>query len=96
MIRKLALIATTAAVAVSALAPATSMAAASHPGTYLVTKTVYVFTDPGVHFTGTAFRANTVKVERISKSGKWAYGMAYGHINRHVWISSAALKLKIT
>ncbi len=34
MIRKLALLASAAAIAVPALAPATSMAAASHPGTY--------------------------------------------------------------
>jgi hypothetical protein len=93
MIRKLALLATTAAVAAGGVAPA-AMAKATHPGTYSVTKTVYVFHDPGVHFDGTAFKKNTFKVERISKSGKWAYGMAYGHINRHVWISTSALTPK--
>ncbi len=94
MLAKLSLVAATAAIAVSGIAPAASMAKATHPGTYVVTKTVYVFEEPGVRFTGTAFKKNTVKVERISRSGKWAYGMAYGHINRHVWISTDALTPK--
>jgi hypothetical protein len=92
MIRTLALLTTTAALAV----PASTMAAASHPGTYLVAKRAYVYRTPGRQLVGTAFRANTFKVERISRSGRWAYGMAYGHVNRHVWISTKVLKLKVT
>jgi hypothetical protein len=92
MIRTLSLIATTVALAL----PATTMAAASHPGTYLVAKRASVYRAPGRQFTGTAFRANTVKVERISKSGRWAYGFVYGHVNRHAWISTKVLKLKVT
>jgi len=53
-----------------------------------------VFQDPGVHFSGTMFKGETFRVERISKSGKNAYGMAYGHVNRHVWIKTADLKKK--
>jgi hypothetical protein len=34
------------------------------------------------------FKKETFKVERLSPSGKWAYGMAYGHVNRHAWISA--------
>ncbi len=94
MTRKIALIAATAAVAVSGIAPAASMAKATHPGTYSVNKTVYVFTDPACTSPAPRSRRNTVKVERISKSGKWAYGMALGHINRHVWISTSALTPK--
>lgn len=92
--RKLSLIIATTAVAISGFAPVAAQAKATSPGTYKVTKTVYVFTDPGVHFTGTAFKKNTFKVERISRSGKWAYGMAYGHINRHAWIATSALTAK--
>ncbi len=61
-----------------------------------MTTRAYVFKSPGRVFTGTVRRANTFKVERISKSGKWAYGFAYGHVNRHAWISTKVLKLKVT
>jgi hypothetical protein len=84
----------TAALAVGGAVPATGMAKASKPGKYTVTKRTYVFTDPGVHFTGTMFKGQTFKVERVSKTGKNAYGMAYGHVNRHVWIKASALKPK--
>jgi hypothetical protein len=84
----------TAALAVGGAVPATGAAKASKPGKHTVTKTTYVFKDPGVHFTGTMFKGETFKVERISKSGKNAYGMAYGHVNRHVWIPTAVLQLK--
>jgi hypothetical protein len=40
------------------------------------------------------FKGETFKVTRISKSGKWARGMAYGHVNRTVWISTKDLKVK--
>ena len=46
-------------------------------------------------FSGTLFKGETFKVTRISKSGKWARGMAYGHVNRTVWIPAAKdLKVK--
>jgi hypothetical protein len=84
----------TAALAVGGAVPATGLAKATKPGKHTVTKTTYVYTDPGVHFTGTMFKGETFKVERISKSGRNAYGMAYGHVNRHAWIPTAVLKLK--
>ena len=83
-----------AAVAIGGIAPAAGSAKATSLGKHTVTKTTYVFEDPGVHFSGTMFKGNTFKVERISKSGKNAYGMAYGHVNRHAWIKAADLKLK--
>ncbi|MGZ4277659.1 MAG: hypothetical protein ACXVFK_13060 [Solirubrobacteraceae bacterium] len=88
---RIAALAATAAVAVSGLAPAAGLAKATHPGKYGVTKTVYVYEQAGMRFTGTMFKGNTFKVERLSPSGKWAYGMAYGHVNRHAWIAAAAL-----
>jgi hypothetical protein len=84
----------TAAVALGGIAPAAGSAKATSLGKHTVTKTTYVFEDPGVHFSGTMFKGQTFKVERISKSGKNAYGMAYGHVNRHVWIKAADLKKK--
>ena len=43
---------------------------------------------------GTLFKGDTVKVTRISKSGDWAYGYAYGHVNRKVWVKASDLNLK--
>lgn len=89
---KLAALATAATVALSGLAPAAGLAKASHPGKASVAvKSTYVYVKPGIVFTGTMFKKETFKVERLSPSGKWAYGMAYGHVNRHAWISAAAL-----
>jgi hypothetical protein len=83
-----------AAVAASALAPAVGMAKANGPGKYTVTKQVYVYKQPGKVFDGTVFKGNTVKVERLSPSGKWAYAMVYGHVNRHDWIDASVLTKK--
>lgn len=89
---KIAALATTAAIGLSGLAPAAGIAKATHPGKYGVSvKNTYVYVRAGVGFDGTMFKGETFKVERLSPSGKWAYGMAYGHVNRHAWISAAAL-----
>jgi hypothetical protein len=89
---KLTAFAATAAVTLSGLAPAIGHAKATGPGRYTVTKQAYVDVKPGGPFTGTMFKGNTFKVERLSKSGKYAYGMAYGHVNRHAWIDAAVLQ----
>ena len=91
---KLTAFAATAAVAVSAVAPAVGMAKATAPGKYTVTKQAYVYKEPGKIFDGTVFKGNTVKVERLSPSGKWAYAMVYGHVNRHDWIDASVLTKK--
>ena len=58
-------------------------------------ESTYKFLDgPSNGFDGTLFKGNTFKVKRISKSGMWVYGMAYGHVNRHAWVRAADLKLK--
>lgn len=89
---KLTAFAATAAVALSGLAPAVGQANATGPGKYSVTKQVYVYLKAGKIFTGTMFKGNTFKVERLSPSGKFAYGMAYGHVNRHAWIDADVLQ----
>ena len=91
---KLTAFGATAAVAVSALAPAVGSAKATAPGKHTVTKQVYVYKEPGKIFDGTVFKGNTVKIERLSPSGKWAYAMVYGHVNRHDWIDASVLTRK--
>jgi hypothetical protein len=91
---KLTAFAATAAIAASALVPAVGIAKATGPGKYTVTKQVYVYRQAGKIFDGTVLKGNTIKVERLSPSGKWAYGMVYGHVNRHDWIDASVLTQK--
>jgi hypothetical protein len=84
-----------AAIAAGALAaPSAGLAKATGPGKHTVsTKATYTFHNgPRSGFDGTLFKGNTFKVKRFSPSGKWAYGMAYGHVNRHAWVKAADLK----
>ena len=95
--RKLTALGLTAAIGVgAAAAPASSLAKAARDGRYTVSAaTTYTFHNgPHRGIDGTLFKGQTVKVERLSPSGKWAYGMAYGHVNRHAWVKAADLKLK--
>jgi hypothetical protein len=92
---KLTAIAATAAIAVAGAAPGTAAAKATGKGKHTVTtESTYVFKKAGKVFDGTLFKGETFKVKRLSKSGKYAYGMAYGHVNRHAWIEADALKRK--
>ncbi|MEU6405778.1 hypothetical protein [Streptomyces sp. NPDC046985] len=45
---------------------------------------LFVRTDPGGAWTGTLSKGQTFLVE--SKQSGWAYGFAYGDINRHGWV----------
>lgn len=40
---------------------------------------------------GTLYRGETFTVERTSPTGRWAYGMAYGKVNRHGWVLASYL-----
>jgi hypothetical protein len=91
---KITAFAATAAVALTAAAPAVGMAKATGPGKYTVTSQAYVYKQPAKIFDGTVFKGNTIKVEKLSKSGKYAYGMVYGHVNRHAWVDAGILQLK--
>lgn len=91
MTTKITAIAATAAIALTAAAPAMAKGDAA-TGKYKVTEQAYVQKQAGKIFDGTLFKNETFKVERFSKSGKYAYGMAYGHVNRHAWIATSALK----
>lgn len=90
--RTLSALSITAALAVTGIAPAIAGATVTHTGrAHVAVKSTYVYKRAGVGFSGTMFRGQTFNVERLSPSGKNAYGMAYGHINRHVWIKASAL-----
>ena len=92
---KLTAIAATAAIAIAGAAPATGSAKAHGNGKHTVkAESTYVFKKAGKIFDGTLFKGETFKVKRLSKSGKYAYGMAYGHVNRHVWIDARVLQRK--
>jgi hypothetical protein len=88
---KITALAATAAVAVTALAPAVGMAKATGPGKYTVNQQAYVYQQPTKIVDGTVFKGNTIKVEKLSKNGKYAYGMVYGHVNRHAWVAASVL-----
>lgn len=45
---------------------------------------LFVRTDPGGAWMGTLYQGQTFQVE--SKQSGWAYGFAYGYINRHGWV----------
>lgn len=45
---------------------------------------LYVRTDPGGAWMGTLYKGQTFLVE--SKQSGWAYGFAYGDINRRGWV----------
>ena len=91
---KITAFAATAAVALTALAPAVGMAKAAGPGKYTVNQQAYVYQQPTKIVDGTVFKGNTIKVEKLSKSGKYAYGMVYGHVNRHAWVDASVLQAK--
>ena len=88
---KISAFAATAAVALTALAPAVGMAKATGPGKYTVNQQAYVYKEPTKFVDGTVFKGNTIKVEKLSKNGKYAYGMVYGHVNRHAWVAASVL-----
>jgi hypothetical protein len=89
---KLTSLAVAAGIAVSGAMPAVGEARATDTGRHTVTvESVYVYERAGVGFSGTLVEGNTFTVKRLSPSGKWAYGKAYGHVNRHVWVRASAL-----
>jgi hypothetical protein len=51
----------------------------------------YVKRSPGVVVIGTLFKDQRIKVTRYDKSGKHAYGYAYGHVRKNGWVLTADL-----
>ena len=54
-------------------------------------KSTYVKRSPGVVVIGTLFKDQRIKVTRYDRSGKHAYGYAYGHVRKHGWVVAADL-----
>jgi hypothetical protein len=54
-------------------------------------KSAYVKRSPGVVVIGTLFKDQKIKVTRYDKSGKHAYGYAYGHVRKHGWVLAGDL-----
>ena len=88
-------LAVTGVIAVAGIAPAVGLADATRPGKHTpAQETINVFVKPNQGWSGTLTKGQTFTVKRFSPSGKYAYGMAYGHMNRHGWVAAADLEPK--
>lgn len=53
---------------------------------------VLVYKDPSKSYIGSLNDHETFSVMRLSPSGKYAYGFAYGHVNKHGWVRTDGLR----
>ncbi len=49
---------------------------------------LYVRDSPAGIFIGTLYYGQTMEVTKYSPSGEWAYGFAYGHVNKWGWVQN--------
>jgi hypothetical protein len=90
--KKLGALVLSGAIAAAAIVPATGSATATKAGTYKVTPTkLNVYEEPAKGYEGVLFKGESFKVTKLSKSGKYAYGMAYGHVDKKGWVSASSL-----
>jgi hypothetical protein len=90
--KKLAALGLTGAIAAAAIVPATGSATATKSGTYKVTPSkLNVYEEPAKGYEGVLFKGETFKVTKVSKSGKYAYGKANGHVNKMGWVTASSL-----
>jgi hypothetical protein len=90
--KRLAAVALSGAVAAAAIVPATGSATATKSGTYKVTPTkLNVYEQPTKGYEGVLFKGETFVVKKLSKSGKYAYGKANGHVNKMGWVTASSL-----
>ena len=88
-------LAITAGIAVAGIAPAAGLADATGPGKHTpAEEQINVYAKPNQGWSGTLEQGETFTVKRLSPSGKYAYGMAYGDMNRHGWVLAAGLERK--
>ena len=84
-----------AAVAVGGVVPASVMATATKTGRHTVTtEKVNVYEQPAKSYEGVLYKGESFDVKKLSSSGKYAYGTAYGHVNKTGWVSASALAKK--
>jgi cellulase/cellobiase CelA1 len=90
--KKLAAVALSGAIAAAALVPAAASAKATGSGTYkVIPDRLNVYEQPAKGYEGLLTKGNTFKVKKLSASGKYAYGMAYGHVNKMGWVTASSL-----
>ena len=81
-----------AATAIAASAIATTLAAApaaSASTTYMVcAQDLYVRDTAAGVVIGTLYYGHHMRVDRYSPSRQWAYGYAYGHVNKYGWVQN--------
>jgi hypothetical protein len=90
--KKLAILGLAGAIAATAIVPATGSATATGSGSYKVTPgKLNVYEQPAKGYEGLLTKGQTFKVKKLSASGKYAYGMAYGHVNKMGWVTASSL-----
>jgi hypothetical protein len=91
--KKLGALALSGAIVAAAILPATESATATKAGTYKVKDArLVVFEQPTKSYEGVLVKGETFVVKKLSKSGKYAYGKANGHVDKMGWVTPAALK----
>lgn len=66
-------------------------------GAKLVGKRIHVRSDlvvkakPGLVYRGLLTKGTSIRIERLSGSGTYAYGFAFGHVGAHVWVTTGDL-----
>ncbi len=89
------LLALTTAVSVGAVGAGEAPASTPlHLGLHNANERSYVYEQPGVAFRGTIFLGDLFDVTRISRTGRWAQGYAWGKRSHKVWIPSSVLSRK--
>ena len=90
-----AILVATAGVVAAGFAPAAGLATATKSGNHTVTSVeLVVFEQPTKMYAGVLVKGQRFKVTKLSKSGKYAYGMAYGQVNKKGWVDAKALVRK--
>ena len=89
---RLATLGLVGAIATTALVPATGMATATGTGAYKVSPDkLNVYEEPAKRYEGVLFKGETFVVKKLSKSGKYAYGKANGHVDKMGWVTASSL-----
>ncbi len=68
-----------------------SVHAATVARRHVCAQDVYLREEAGGVSIGLLNNGDTFDQERLSPSGTWAYGMAYGNANKHGWVLASAL-----
>jgi hypothetical protein len=89
---RLATLGLVGAIAATALVPATGQATATGTSAYKVTPDkLNVYEEPAKRYEGVLFKGETFVVKKLSKSGKYAYGKANGHVDKMGWVTASSL-----